>query len=343
VEASPVSRGRVRRPTLNDLAARAGVSRASASLVIRAAPGPSPSTRERVLRAAAELGYRPDPAAQLLRRRRSYRLGVLINPREAFHADLIEAIYPAAERLGYEVVLGALIPGHAENQAIEALIGSRCEALVLLGPSAGDRGLATVAARLPVVAVGRRAKGTGADTVSTADVDGVRQAIDHLVDLGHRSIVHVDGGRAAGSAQRRAAFRKAMRRHGLAAEAIVVPGDHTEEAGARAARSILDTPLPATAVFASNDRCAVGVLDTLIRSGVDVPADMSVVGFDDSQLSRLAHINLTTVRQDAEQMAQLAVHAAVERVEGRRTTPRDVAFNPQLVVRGTTAPPRAAR
>jgi DNA-binding LacI/PurR family transcriptional regulator len=319
------------------------VSRASASLVIRDAPGPSAETRERVLQAAAELGYRPDPAAQRLRRHRSRLLGVLINPREAFHADLIDAIYPAAERLGYEIVLGAQLPTRDEHTAVEGLVDSRCEALILLGPTAGARQLSALAERLPLVAVGRRVRGAGIDTVATADADGVRQAVDHLVGLGHRAIVHVDGGRGAGSAERRNGYRTAMRRQGLDHAVRIIPGDHTAQAGGEAARTILQQGDLPTAVFASNDSCAIGVLDALVRAGVDVPGDVSIVGFDDSQLSRLTHINLTTVRQDAEQMADLAVRAAVERVEGSRTTSRDIALNPHLVVRGSSGRARCPR
>jgi len=336
----PASVGPAKRPTLNDVAARAGVSKASASLVIRNAPGPSAATRERVHRAAAELRYRPDPTAQVLRRHRGRLLGVTLNARDPFHADLIDAIYPAAEQLGYEVVLSATTPTRAEGKAVEALVGSRCEGLILLGSAATSKQLTALGERLTVVVVGRRASGSPVDAVRTADEKGMRQAVDHLVSLGHRRIVHVDGGRGAGATQRRRGYRSAMRDHGLGDAMHIIPGNHTEESGGQAARALLqDDDLP-TAVLASNDRCACGVLDAFIRAGIDVPGDVSIVGYDDSQLSRLTHINLSTVRQDAEQMAQLAVRAAAERLDDGRVTPRDIVLIPQLVVRGTTGPAR---
>jgi DNA-binding LacI/PurR family transcriptional regulator len=131
-----------------------------------------------------------------------------------------------------------------------------------------------------------------------------------------------------------------MRRHGLADQVRVLPGEHTEAAGARAARALLDQGdgLP-TAVVGYNDHCALGLLDAFNRAGVDVPADVSVVGYDDSSLSRLAHVNLTTVSQDARRQAEHAVAAAVERLEGGRTGHREVVLAPHLVVRGTTGPP----
>ena len=132
-----------------------------------------------------------------------------------------------------------------------------------------------------------------------------------------------------------------MRRHGPGRRARVIPGDHTEEAGIRAARA-LQADLP-TAVITSNDRCAVGLLDAFTRRGVAVPGAVSVVGYDDSMLARLAHVDLTTVSQDAQQQAERAVGLAVERLEGRRAAPREVVLAPHLVVRGTTAPPRPAQ
>jgi DNA-binding LacI/PurR family transcriptional regulator len=327
-----------RRPTLGDVAERAGVSRSTASLVIRQAPGPGAESRERVLRAAAELDYRPDLAAQALRRQRSRLLGVLFTARDPFHADLMESIYPTAEALRYDVVLSAVAATRDEAKAVEALIASRCEALILLTPTADVTHLAALARRLPVVSVNPRVTGAPVDNVRSADGDGARQAVDHLVGLGHRDIVHVDGGRRPGAADRRRGYRSAMRRHGLDAEVRVVTGDETEVSGARAVEALLDADDLPTAVFAFNDRCAIGVLESLRRHGIDVPGRVSVVGYDDSLPARWAHIDLTTVRQDAGRMAELAVRAAAEQLDDGRRDPQDIRLQPELVARGTTGP-----
>jgi DNA-binding LacI/PurR family transcriptional regulator len=329
------------RPTLSDVAARAGVSRSTASLVIRAAPGPSAASREAVLRAAAELGYEPNSAAQLLRRYRSRLLGVMFSVRDSFHADLIEAIYPAAELRGYDVVLGAVGPTRTEHRAVSALRGSRCEALILIGPNTSRDDRAVLSGQLPVVVVGERTAHPPFDVVRTGDQEGARQAVDHLVDLGHRAILHIDLGRHPGAVERRRGYRAAMRRHGLAAQVRVLPGDNTEASGARVTRELLDAGELPTAIFAGNDRCAVGVLDMLRRAGVEVPFEVSVAGFDDSQVARLSHIDLTTVRQDTERIAELSVRAAAERLDEGRVSSRDIVLDPQLVVRGTTGPVRA--
>jgi DNA-binding LacI/PurR family transcriptional regulator len=121
----------------------------------------------------------------------------------------------------------------------------------------------------------------------------------------------------------------------------VLPGDYTEGSGARAARQLLpDGRLP-TAVIAGNDRCAIGLLGTLMRLGVNVPGDISVVGYDDSQPARLSYIDLTSVRQDAPRLAELAVEAIAERLDQGRTTDQDIVLNPTLVERGTTSAPRS--
>jgi DNA-binding LacI/PurR family transcriptional regulator len=330
--------GAPRRPRLEDVAARVGMSPASVSMVLSGAPGPSAATRERVLEAAAELGYRRDRTASLLARRRTHLVGVQLQAGSVFHAELVEDLYEAAEGHGYDVVLSAVTRTRDERRATETLVDFRCEALILLGPGAPAAELAALGRQLPVVVIGRRVPGGGVDVVRSADADGVGQAVDHLAGLGHRSIIHVDGGRGTIAADRRRGYRRAMRAHGLESHLRVIGGDHTEAAGATAARTLLAEGRLPTAVVAFNDHCAVGLLDTLTRAGVEVPGEVSVVGYDDSGLSRLAHVNLTTVNQDARRQAEHAVAAAVERLDGGRTTAREVVLAPHLVVRGTTGP-----
>jgi DNA-binding LacI/PurR family transcriptional regulator len=331
-----------RRPRLDDVAARVGVSTASVSLVLRGAPGPSADTRRRVLEAAAQLGYRPDRTASLLARRRRHLLGVMLDIRNPFHAEIVEAIHTEADHIGYEVVLSTLTRDRDEDRAVDTLLDFRCEAVILLGPDAPAARLADLARRLPVVALGRRVAESGVDVIRTADDVGVGLALAHLIGLGHRDIAFVDGGRGAIAAARRRGYRTAMRRGGLADRVRIIAGDHTEEGGIRAGRSLAPPAGRPSAVVASNDRCAVGLLDALTRAGVGVPEQLSVVGYDDSSLARLVHVNLTTVNQDAAAQARHAVTAAVERLDEGRTVRREVLLHPRLVVRGSTAAPAEA-
>lgn len=337
-----------KRPTLADVAARANVSTALVSIVIRGTKGASAATRERVLQAAKDIGYRPDTRARLLRSHRSRLLGVQFELQSAFHTDLVEGIYAAAEPAGYQIALSAVAPSRSEQHAVDTLLADRCEALILLGPQAPAARLAELAAQLPVVSLARRLRASAGnvEVVRTADEEGARQAVDHLVALGHRDIAHVDGGRAPGAADRRRGYRTAMVRHGLAAHVRVLPGGLTEDDGSAAARTLLTTRPRPTGVLAFNDRCATGLLDTFLRAAVPVPGGISVIGFDDSRLARLAHIDLTTVGQDIPRMAALAVGRAIARLDGEPADEpapgTETVIAPHLITRGTTAPPTTA-
>ena len=328
------------RPRLEDVAAHLGLSPATVSLVLSNAPGPSAQTRRRVLAAAGELGYRPDRTASLLARKRSHLLGVLLEVRNSFHAELVEDLQAASEHAGYELVLSTVTRTRDERRAVETLLDFRCEALILLGPDAPPARLAALGRQLPVIAVGRRVGAGGVDVVRTADDHGIGQAVGYLAGLGHRSIAYLDGGKGVIAGDRRRGYRTAMRRHGLADCIRVIPGDHTEQSGLRAADTLLLQPELPTAVLAFNDRSAVGLLDALNRAAIDVPGAISIVGYDDSPLARLAHVQLTTVSQSTKQQAEYAVAAAIERLDDGRPAAREVVLPPQLVIRHTTGPPR---
>jgi DNA-binding LacI/PurR family transcriptional regulator len=324
---------------MQDIADKVGVSKALVSLVFRKAPGPSAETRARVLAAADELGYRVNRTAALMTARRSHLIGVAADIRNSFHAEIVENIVAAADRAGYEVVLGAVTPTHSESKVIETLLDFRCEGLLLLGPELPSHGLAQLGEQVPTVVVGRRISTSSVDVVRTADARGIGAMVNHLVSLGHHHIVHVAAGSGVIAADRRNGYLRAMRRHGLGDVAQVVVGDFTEDAGMVAANVLLGAGLP-TAVVCANDRIAVGVIDTLRRAGVDVPADVSVTGYDDSALARLGHIDLTTVSQQPREQADRAIDAVVSRLDSERSDPLSLVLAPQLVIRTTTAAPR---
>ena len=328
-----------RRPTLADVAAHVGVSTTLVSLVMRDVPGASPANRERIRRAAEELGYRPDIRAQLLRRSRSRLIGVVFRVQDPFDGDLVGGLYGAADDADYELALSAVAPGRDERRAVASLLQDRCEALILLAPHSPTSSLAELAARLPVVVIARSVRHRALDVVRSDNAAGLHLAVDHLVELGHRRIAHIDGRRAPGAADRRRGYRDAMRRHGLDDSGLVLPGGPTEDDGIAAARAVLDIRPRPTAVTVFNDRCATGVLDVLKKAAVAVPDQMSVIGFDDSRLARLTHIDLTTVAQDIGQMSHLAVARANDRLDGTGVDERELVVPPHLVVRSTTAPP----
>ncbi len=326
-----------RRPTLTDLAAAAGVSVALASIVMRDAPGASEATRARVKAIANELGYRPDRRAKLLRQSRSRLIGVTFEVQQAFHGDVIEGIYAAAEPAGYGVTLSGIAPGRAEARAITSLQDDRCEALILLGPRATTARLTEIAARQPIVVVARSVRSPSVDCVRVDDGAGMQLAVAHLVGLGHRRIAYLDGGRTPGGRERLRAFELAAQRT-RAVEPVVLPGGPVEEDGVAAAADLLARHGAVSAAIAFNDRCATGLLETLVRAGVDVPRQFSIVGYDDSRLSRISYVNLTTVGQHPAELARLAVGRVLARLDEGVTDRADLLVEPRLHVRGTTGP-----
>jgi DNA-binding LacI/PurR family transcriptional regulator len=218
-------------------------------------------------------------------------------------------------------------------------VDDRCEGVVLIGPEMSTRYLSDLAARVPVVVVARRVRGV--DAIRSDDIAGAVLGVDHLIGLGHRRILYLDGGRAPGAAERQRGYRRAARAAQL--PEMIGPGGLSEREGAAAATAMFESNTLPSAVFAFNDRCALGVMDVLIRSGVAVPQQVSVLGFDDSPLAGLAHIDLTTIRQDAAGLARAAVSRLVARLDGVTDDgePVDVTCEPTLIVRGTTATPAA--
>ena len=332
---------RLRRPTMSDVARAAGVSRQLVSIVMRDVAGASQETRARVKEVAAQLGYVPDDRARKLRQQSTRLIGITFQLHQAFHGDLVEYSYLAAADTGYDVTLSAMAPTRGEAVAVEALLRERCDAIVMLAPSSPLETLHRWADHVPLVTVGRRVPTKRFGIVRSDDVAGMRQAVKHLAELGHRRIAHVEGGDALGAADRRVSYHDTMQQLGLAEHIDMVPGGPEEEDGARGILPLLERPIPPTAVVAFNDRCATGILNTAAQRGVRIPSDLSLVGYDDSRPAGLPHVQMSTVSQDLPGIARTAVKMALAQIDGE--LPREVVVTPRLVIRNTTGLPAARR
>ncbi|MCI9889444.1 LacI family DNA-binding transcriptional regulator [Micrococcales bacterium 31B] len=317
---------------MQDVADQVGLSRQLVSIVLRGVAGASDESRERVLTAAREMGYYPDDSARLLRRQRSRQLGVLFTMRQPFEVDLVDALYAESERLGYTLALSHMGPGRSQRTAIDELMRQRIEALIVLAAEHGAETITALPPSVPALLLGGpRAEGEH-DDVRVDNAAGVRLAVEHLRRLGHERIAFVGGAPEPNAAERLAGFAAA-----LGSEADVVTSDYSESGGHAAALAILARDDRPTALVCGNDRCAFGVIETLVRAGVRVPHDISIVGFDDSSLARLPFVDLTSVRPGAEHMAALALEAIDARITGPDAPVARHRVAPTLVVRGSTA------
>jgi DNA-binding LacI/PurR family transcriptional regulator len=331
-----------RAPTMGDIAAHLGVSRQLVSLVLRDLPGASEDTRRRVRQAARDLGYRPHAGARALRRTRSSDLGVVFSPVHATEPEIVEAMYEAAAAKGYHVILAALTPNRSLGEAVDELLGHRCAAIVVMGAEVSHSVLRSIVERtpVPVTTVGGGNRNASYDVVRSSGDKGVAAAVDHLVSLGHRRICFLNSSSMIPGKLRLEGYMRTMAAHGLQPDPVIWSGEYDEEAGAVAARDLLERDELPTAVVAGNDQIAFGLLQVMLRAGVRVPEDLSVTGFDDIRVARLPGVELTTVRQDPALMGAAAVDVAVRRLEDPALRPDMRVVPTSLVVRSSTAAAR---
>lgn len=329
-------------PTMEDVARSAGVSRSLVSLVMRDAPNVSDHRREAVLAAAAGLGYRPNGLARNLASRQTMTLGVMINDlHNPFFAEAVDGITEQADRADYQLLLATGRKSRAgEAGAIETFLRLRVDGLILTGATLPTAEIVAAARQCPTVLLSRNVRSPEIDTVNNDERVGPRLAVQHLAGLGHVRIAHIDGGAGAGAARRRAGYERAMRELGFGDAIQVVGGAFTEQTGAAGADALLTGDDPPTAIFAANDLSAAGALDRAEDLGLDVPGDVSIVGYDNTAIAAMHHMSLTTVNQPRQEMGHTAVELVLERIGAGRTTPVRHVVTPTLVARSTSGPAR---
>lgn len=323
-----------------EVAAHAGVSHQTVSRVLNASPLVKEDTRVKVLAAIEEMGYRRNNAARMLATNRSGRIG-MISAHLALHGPsmIAVAVQEAGHDAGYDVSLVGVSDFSAESVqgAVDRLMDEAVEALVVAVAhrSATERAL-SLDLPVPVVLV----QGVSAGQPLAAGIDqlhGARLATEHLLDLGHRHVAHVTGPADwVEAGQRRDGWRDAHERRGLL-PGPELGGDWSARSGYDAGQRIADDP-SVTAVFAGNDTMALGVLRALHERGVDVPGQVSVVGFDDVPEAAYYWPGLTTVSQQFSVLGRTAVELTL-RALGGESRPASDLVRPDLVARGSTTAP----
>ncbi|MCK1821593.1 LacI family transcriptional regulator [Streptomyces sp. XM83C] len=329
----------MKQPTIRDVAERAGVSKSLVSLVLRGSDQVRPEKRDAVLAAVRELGYRPNNAARSLSERRTRTVGVLLHDlRNPWYVELLDGLNSPLHTAGLRMLLAdARLGRRTGHGPAEPFVDLGVDGLVVVGTLPDPAALAPVAERLPVVVAGAREPVLPrVDVVAGDDEAGARLVTEHLAALGHRRVAHI-AGHGAVAALRRAGFETTARERGL--DVTVEQADLTEEGGHRAAVRLLARPDRPTAVFAVNDMTAVGVLSAAEELGLRVPRDVSVAGYDNTAISRLRHVWLTTVDNAGHEVGHRAARRLLDRLDDRAGDGRLDLCSPALETRGTTAPP----
>jgi LacI family transcriptional regulator len=334
--------------TIHDVAARAGLSIKTVSRVVNREPNVRAETVRRVQQAISDLNYRPNFSARNLAGRRAYLIALLYdNPSDSYLVRAQEGALHACQQLGFSLVLHpAAFDSPRLVDDVLALVRERRPMGLLLTPPVGD-----VAALLDALDAADQdyARLSALDPtrpgplIAVDDRAAARDLTNYLLDLGHRRIAFIRGHGAHLSANTRyEGFVDAQVARGLEVDPrLVLQGAFSFESGRECGRVLLSRADRPTAVFAANDEMAAGVLHVARQLGLDVPAQLSVAGFDDNPLSRHVYPTLTTVRQPVRAMAEMSVRRLVDAVREGRREPQQQRLAHELIVRDSTGKPPA--
>lgn len=330
----------VRQPTVRDVAARAGVSIATVSRALRGHANVDPSTRQRVEEAARTLNYRPSGVARSLRLRATRTIGLIVTDIEnPYFPQIVSAVEDAARERGYSVLLadGRRDP-EREIESLEVLAERQVDGLIIASTALTLRHKARIRdVPCPVVIVNGVSTVAAVPAVLSDNTTGGRLAAEHVLALGHRRLAYLAAPSADDWAvrERMAGVRSALAAHGLTDDALaVVPTTEGVEGGDAAARDIIKGGARVTALLCYNDLTAIGAIRGLRAMGLDVPRDVSVVGFDDIEMASHVDPPLTTIRQATEEMGHWAMASLCQRIDrGREATAGQVGGKPGTTVR----------
>lgn len=325
--------------TIRDVAQHAGVSPSTVSRVLNKTAQVAQQKQTAVLRAVQLLGYRPNVVAQELARGRSRAFGVLPQGISSpFYGRLMKGVEQGLRGSGYYPIFASGEQPAEEAQAIELFLSHRVDAMILMGGQLPDEDVVRLADRMPLIAIGRSLRGLEQRCVRVENRSGGYKATRHLIDLGHTRIAHLTGlPWHADAIARKQGYEAALADAGIPFDpALVVEGDFEERSGYTGIETLMSGGLRFSAVFTGNDQMACGAGLALLRHGLRVPQDVSVIGFDDQPHAAYTWPALTTMRQPAVEMGMASARALLEELRGHGFVLPT--FNTELVLRDSTAP-----
>ena len=329
------------RATIGDVADRAGVSIATVSRVANDRYGVASATAERVRRAIDELGYESNLIARSMRSQRTDIIGVMVSDIEPFSSELLKGVASELRDAGFALIVysGGMSGEEGwERRYLSRLSGTLADGTILVAPTVVD-----VDSSHPIVAVDPHVGGSSIPTVASQNYEGALAATDHLIELGHRRIGFLAGRPDLESARRReAGYRAALESAGIPFDPdLIQVGGFTEETARQPAAVLLGLADRPTAIFAANDLSAIQVLRTAGELGLEVPSDLSVVGFDNIPESALTEPPLTTVDQSIQALGREAVRILVRLINDPANSgaPTHTTLPTELIVRRSCAPP----
>ncbi|MFW0787349.1 LacI family DNA-binding transcriptional regulator [Gordonia sp. CPCC 206044] len=338
--ASPTGR---RAATIRDVAAHAGVSKSVVSRVLRDEPNVSEERRVRVRAAMDELGYRPNSIARGLSEARSGTVGVVINDlRNPWYVSLLEGLATTFDAVDIAPLLvDSRLDHQVGRDTVETLLSRQVDGLIVVGTTDAPVDVERAARSIPVVLAGTLEPDlSNVDISVDDDVAGARMATEHLLRLGHRRLAHIQGPGMVGTLRRKG-FEETIAAQGDGGESVLVEyGGTTEEGGHAAALRLFDAPHPPTAILAYNDMTSLGVMSAADDRGLSIPADLSLIGYDDTRLASLRHISLTSVDNGNFTVGVQAAKFLLQRRERPDSPQRVYRHMPRLVVRRTASAPR---
>ncbi len=332
-------------PTLHDVAKAAGVSIATVSATINQSAYVSPELQERVRKAVAELGYHPDAIARSLKKRSTQTLGLIISDiTNPFFTALVRGIEDGANARGYALILCNTDERLEKEQAYLHLLRSRRVDGLIMAPAGGvdDYHGFFVQAKTPLVFIDRRIPTVPADAVVVDNTSGARQVVEYLTRLGHRRIGAITGlPQISTTHERVEGYRSALEGAGLSVDpALMQCGNSRLEGGHRAALTLLALPRRPTAIFATNNVMAIGLMRAVAERGLRCPEDISVACFDDFEWASVFRPRLTTVAQPTYDMGARAAEVLFARLDGSLTGgPKEILLSPTLMIRDSCAAP----